>query len=200
MSNKVRWLLDAPKWRGQLAECGKWIAEVGHTPYSAGLVIVKYTDDAPAFWGQEKAFPGLDDAITLIDEISKTMVRGLKCPLPCRCQCLLVYVASLNEGDFERDSQQKPLDMGLHFWLLPRYQHDEGFLKSINEDGTNNDGFALMAEWRKQFLLKEKTNSRGLFPVPENTSNDDRSKYQEWVRKCLRESVQSGPSAPDPQI
>jgi len=42
-----------------------------------------------------------------------------------------VYVASLNEGDWEKVQMGDKPSIGLHFRLLPRYQHDEYFLKHL---------------------------------------------------------------------
>jgi hypothetical protein len=139
---------------GVFAKCGKWIAELGYDPYSEDLVIVKYMDNAPAYWGQDKVLPEPENAVALIDAMSKIMVRGLECSQHKDCRCQLVYVASLNEGDFKHVHEEKPLSVGLHFWLLPRYQHDNAFLETLDLNVMEkNDGFALMAEWRKQFLL-----------------------------------------------
>jgi len=177
---------------GVFAKCGKWIAELGYDPYSEGLVIVKYMDNAPAYWGQAKALPEPENAVALIEAMSKIMVRGLTCSQPCKCQCQLVYVASLNEGDFKHVQLDEPLSVGLHFWLLPRYQHDYGFLKEINEDGTDNDGFAMIAEWRRQFLLRKKTEQWGNFPRPKPRDGDSSewTKYAEGIRAKLKKAVE----------
>lgn len=190
MMDKVEPQFDIPNWEGQLVKCGKWIAELAHNEiYSEGLVFVRYTDDAPAFWGQDKPFPELYNATTLIDKMSKIMVDGLECSQPCKCRCQLVYVASLNEGDFENVQAKKPLSLGLHFWLLPRYQHDEGFLKRINEDGSDNDGFALITEWRKQFLLRNKTGQSKHFPKPRTVDFGEWAQYAARMRIRLREAA-----------
>jgi len=192
MADKVEWQFDMPKWDAQLAKCGNWIADLGYDPYSEGLVVVKYTDDAPAYWGQAKPFPELENAIALIDEMSKIMVRGLTCSQLCKCRCQLVYVASLNEGDFARVQDQKPLKVALHFWLLPRYQHDMGFLGRINDDGTDNDGFAMMAEWRRRFLLRKETGQWGSFtkPKPRDGDSSEWKKYAEGTRVKLKKGVE----------
>ena len=133
MADEVEFQFDVPGWDGQVAKCGRWIASLGpNCVYSEGLVFVNYTDDGPAYWGQTKGLPEPENATALIDEVSKTMVRGLRCSQSCECACQLVYVASLNEGDFDRSQSEKPPKYGLYFWLLPRYQHDDNFLTQIN--------------------------------------------------------------------
>ena len=99
------------------------------------------------------------------------MVEKLRCSLPCHCKCQGVYVVSLNEGGFEKIDKGLDVDLGLHFRLLPRYQHDEGFLGQIGTNDDYNDGFALMAHWRQQFLQRKATGKWGSFPQPYDEQN-----------------------------
>jgi hypothetical protein len=97
----------------------------------------------------------------------------------------------LNEGGLNKFQAKKPQELGLHFWRLPRYLHDEGFLTRINEYGSNNDGFALMVEWRKQFLLRKKTGQWGDFPKPKQKTRapGEWRQYAERTRIKLKGAV-----------
>src|SRR4030042_657472 len=171
--SKVVWREDPEAVTEPLATCGNWRAELAYKDiYSEGLVFIKYKNKhkVPAYFGDKRGIQAREKAMILIEEVCQRMVRTLTCPLPCKCKCQNVYIVSLNEGDLEKTQREEDPSVGLHFRLLPRYQHDEGFLKRINSDGTDNDGFALMAEWRKQFLRRKKTGKWDWFPVPDDVS------------------------------
>jgi len=191
MADEVKWQFNVSKWDGQLAECGKWIAELGYDPYSEALVIVKYMDNAPAYWGQDKALPEPENAVALIDAMSKIMVRGLECSQHKDCRCQLVYVASMNEGDFKHVHEEKPLSVGLHFWLLPRYKHDMDFLNEKDDKGRKiNDGFALMAEWRREFLLRQKEHGLPDWQKSKKKYPDEWAKNAKRIRAKLKKAVE----------
>jgi len=118
------------------------------------------------------------------------MVAGLTCSQPCECKCQNVYVVSLNEGDFENVQGDRKASLGIHFRLLPRYQHDEYFLKRINEDGTDNDGFAMTAEWRKQYLRREKGDKLPDWQKPRKEFPDEWKKCAEGIRAKLKKAVE----------
>jgi len=205
MADKVEWQFSLPKSAGGdltlLAKCGHWVAEFGRDKiYSEGEVFVRYDGVdgvVPAFFGQKKTIPEPDKAMALIAEVSQRMVERLRCSQHCECKCQNVYVVSLNEGDFEKVQKKEKHSIGIHFRLLPRYQHDEYFLKRINPDGGDNDGLSLMAEWREQYLLREKTGKWGWFPQPKNNNplawcnyvNQTIAQLQRVNRKDKREPV-----------
>lgn len=134
----------------------------------------------------------------LIDEVSRAMVAGPRCSQPCRCKCQNVYVVSLNEGDFRNVQEGKAPSLGIHFRLLPRYQHDMGFLSQLDNDDNLNDGLALMAEWRRQYLrrerirrrtketTKERTTELDDFPQPwDDKDTEKQKKYMEYAERTL---------------
>jgi hypothetical protein len=197
MAKKVKWQLDSANVTEPLATCGKWKAELGCDElYSEGLVFILYAvneavnEKVPEFFGKEQSIPEPEEAMTLITQVSERMVKNLICSQPCRCRCQNVYVVSLNEGDFEKVQKNEKAAPGLHFRLLPRYQHDEGFLKRIDKDGDENDGLALMAEWRKQFLLRDKTGKWGDFPRPRKKYPCEWTRYAEYIRAKLKRAVE----------
>ena len=122
---------------------GIWIAEAGKGEfYSPGEIFIKAKKNkasgVPRFLG-ERDIPGGKELMELIDKVSQAMIKSLGCKR--------VYVACLCEGGG-----------GIHFRVLPRYESDNGFLNQLDpEVDDRNDGFALMAKWRKQFLLKRRS-------------------------------------------
>ena len=144
----------------------------------------------PAFFGHQTGIPDPENVILLIAEVCKRMVERLTCSWPCECKCQNVYVVSLNEGDFENVRGHKKASLGIHFRLLPRYEHDGYFLKRINDDGTDKDGFALMAEWRKQFQLREKTAHPPDFQKPREKFPSEWGKSAERIRAKLKKAVE----------
>jgi len=190
MANKVKWLLDE---KGEkLAKCGNWVAELAYNEiYLEGLIFIRYKnkDSVPAYWGQPKSAiynKERSNLVTLIQEVCRAMVAGLKCSQPCQCKCQNVYVVSLNESDFEELQTDEKASLHIHFRLLPRYQHDEYFLKRLNADGRDNDGLALMAEWREQYLLRKKTGKWGWFPQPKDNNPRAWLRYVEQIKKDLK--------------
>ncbi len=195
MANQVKWLLDE---KGEkLAKCGNWVAELAYNEiYSEGLVFIRYKnkDTVPAYWGQPKSAihdKERSNLVALIQEVCQAMVAGLECSQPCKCRCQNVYIVSLNEGDFENVQQGKPFSLGVHFRLLPRYQHDEYFLKRLNADGRDNDGFAVMAEWREQVLLRKKTGKWGWFPQTKDDNPRAWSQYVGQIKRDLKNAVKN---------
>lgn len=129
-----------------LYKLGNWIAEPGKTEpgreefYSPGEVFIRADSDegfrVPRFLGEGNT-PQRENLLKLIDVVSQEMIETIPCEL--------VYLVSLGENK-----------KGLHFRLLPRYHDDQGILDELdNEIKDTNDGLALMARWRKQFLLKK---------------------------------------------
>ena len=135
--NKVLYKLGI--WFAEPADPGK--EESKRECYSPGEIFIKAKEDelckVPRFLG-EGNIPDSENLIRLIDVVSQEMVKSLGCKR--------VYLVSLESEGKDR----------LHFRLLPRYESDKGFLNDLDPEINNtNDGFALMAHWRKQFLLKE---------------------------------------------
>jgi diadenosine tetraphosphate (Ap4A) HIT family hydrolase len=165
-----------------LCKRGCWQAEPGRGEfYSPGEVFIVAADYAknavPGFLGGGRIRDRAELA-ELIDLVSRKMVEALECER--------VYLVCLNEGD----------GTGLHFRLLPRYAEDQIFLDSfIPELGQTNDGLALMAEWRRQFILKENQDTRlsndrkedSAFRTLQSKHND----ALERLRRALREDAVS---------
>ena len=175
MADKVEWQFDVPDVdEALLAKCGCWRAELAHKDiYSEGLVFIKESGTSvPAHFGHPGvAIPEPGNLVRLIEQVSRAMAEGLTCSFPCKCKCENVYVTSLNEGDFKNVQEKKPQSVGVHFRLLPRYAHDYSFLTEIGSDSIPNDGFALMAHWRQQFLQRKATGKWGSFPQPYDEQN-----------------------------
>jgi diadenosine tetraphosphate (Ap4A) HIT family hydrolase len=158
-------------WEAQMAKDavlykrGKWIAAAADAKrecYSAGEVFIKVKRDKsskiPQFLG-EGDIPDRRHLLELIDIVSQIMMKAL--------QCERVYLVSVGEGTKD----------GLHFRLLPRYREDAGFLNDLDpEIGRENDGLALMAKWRKQYLLKKRCPNRKPFA-------ELRKKHEEAIKK-----------------
>jgi hypothetical protein len=194
MADKVKWQFNVPDAdEALLAKCRCWAAELAYKDvYSEGLVFIKESGKSvPAYFGYPQVtLPEPRNLIRLIEQVSQAMVAGLTCSWPCECKCQNVHVVSLNEGDFEKVQRNEKASLGVHFRLLPRYQHDEYFLKRINDDGTDNDGFALMAEWRKQFQLREKTGRLPDFQKPREKPRWKWRESAERIREKLKKAVE----------
>ena len=155
-----------------LYKLGIWIAEPAHGEfYSPGAVFIRAKHDevfrVPRFLG-EGDIPDRQDLLKLIDIVSQEMVKALKCDR--------VYLVSLGES----------IDLGVHLRLLPRYREDQGFLGELDaEVETTNDGLALMARWRKQYLLKKKCPKRKPF-------NELRKKHKQAIKK-VRQALHKRP-------
>ena len=136
-----------------LYKLGIWIAEPGNEEfYSPGEIFIKAKEDqvfkVPKSLG-EGDIPDKENLLELINVVSKAMIETLDCEK--------IYCVSLGESKDPKDS--------LHFRLLPRYREDKEILNEFNAVvGEKNDGLALMAIWRKQFLHKRK--SRDSNPKP----------------------------------
>ncbi len=188
----------------ELKRRGKWLAELAHSElYSEGLIFIMYEDTnaVPAYFRQTILpvfIPEPENLMLLIDEVSRAMVAGLTCSRSCRCKCQNVYVVSLNESDFKEVQNGKAPSLGIHFRLLPRYQHDMGFLSQLDNDGNLNDGLALMAEWRRQYLHRERIRRRTKettkerrtelddFPQPwDDKDTEKQKKYMEYAERTL---------------
>jgi len=158
-----------------LYKCGIWIAEkaIGEDEcYSPGEIFIKanYGESfkVPLFLGKAD-IPEGDNLLKLIDIVSQAMVKGLA----LEREDGRVYLVALGES-------QK---MGIHFRLLPRYRADQGFLNELDPDvNEQNDGLALMAHWRKQFLHKKKKDG--------NEIKDLRERHEKAIDK-VREALQS---------
>jgi diadenosine tetraphosphate (Ap4A) HIT family hydrolase len=151
---------EKPLW-----ELGIWLAEpVREEFYSPGAVFIRAKDDevfrVPRFLG-EGPIPEIQNVSKLIDLVSQEMVKALKCDR--------VYLVSLGEST----------DHGIHFRLLPRYREDQGILDELDSEiKATNDGLAVMARWRKQFLLKDKQKSTDSKPF-----DDLRKKHNEAIEE-----------------
>jgi diadenosine tetraphosphate (Ap4A) HIT family hydrolase len=150
-----------------LYKLGIWIAEAavgGIECYSPGEIFIKAKNNRvrrlPRYLG-EKSIPQREgeDLLKVIDIVSQEMRKTVNCER--------VYLVCLCEGD----------KLGLHFRLLPRYESDKGFLDELDTDvHETNDGLALMARWRKQYLLKKKCPNRKPFA-------ELRKKHKEAIKK-----------------
>lgn len=135
--NKNQYLYKLGIWFAEPADPGK--EENKRECYSPGEIFIKGKEDErfriPQFLG-EGNIPDSENLIRLIDVVSQEMVKSLGCKR--------VYLVSLESEGEDR----------LHFRLLPRYESDQGILNEVDpEVNETNDGLALMARWRKQFLL-----------------------------------------------
>ena len=189
---QVNWHVGPPHNNLELlASYGRWQAVLAKDEiYSDGQIFVvqdKENDvhEKPAFFGQcADHFPDGQQAMQLIQEVSHRMVAGLRCGRFCGCGCQNVYVVSLNEGDWDRVQRQEP-PRGLHFWLLPRYEHDRLFLNCLGASDENNDGLALMAHWREQFLARKRSQQWDCAPLPKVINEAAWTHYAMRVRRML---------------
>jgi len=169
---EVIWTLSAKQEELSyvVANCGIWQAELAYDVYSKGQVMILAAnwkkDTAPFFLGQhDKVIPEPENLMTLIDEVSRLMVKALKCQK--------VYLASLNESK----------TLGLHFRLIPRYNDDiedrsfvnhKRFLEQDLEGvaGVKNDGFNLLSELRNKFIRAKRDNKWGRMPPQADKDGD----------------------------
>lgn len=167
-------MLDQSSEHKPLYKLGIWIAEPAHGEfYSPGAIFIKAQEHdlfrVPRFLG-EGDIPDRQDLLKLIDIVSQEMVKALE----LEREDGRVYLVSLGEST----------DHGLHFRLLPRYREDQGILDELDSEiKATNDGLALMARWRKQFLLKDKQKSTDSKPF-----DDLRKKHQEAIKR-VREAL-----------
>lgn len=153
-----------------LYQLGIWIADAGEDEfYSPGEIFIEAQEDeafrVPRFLGACD-IPDSQNLLKLIDIVSQAMVKGVGCER--------VYLVCLCES--ERKNSR------LHFRLLPRYESDKGFLDELDPDvDETNDGLALMARWRKQFLLKRICTNRTAFETL-------RKKHEEAIER-VREAL-----------
>lgn len=125
---------------------GIWIAEPATDEfYSPGAMFIRVKKNevsrVPRFLGEGniRCRRDREDLLELIELVSHQMIENLPCER--------VYLVSLGEST----------SLGLHFRLLPRYREDQRILDELDADvNERNDGLALMARWRKCFLLKKK--------------------------------------------
>jgi hypothetical protein len=136
-------MVDQSSEHNPLYKIGIWIAEpVKEEFYSPGAIFIRSKSDevfkVPRFLG-EGCIPDIENLCKLIDIVSQEMIKALPCER--------VYLVSLGEST----------DLVLHFRLPPRYQEDQRILDEMDDEvKEKNDGLALMAIWRKQFLVKKK--------------------------------------------
>jgi len=127
-------------------QLGIWVAEPAKKEfYSPGAIFIKAKEDelfkVPRFLG-EGNIPERENLLKLIDIVSQAIINALE----LERENGRVYLVCLCEGP----------KLGLHFRLFPRYKSDKGFLDELDDEIKHtNDGLALMARWRKQFLLKK---------------------------------------------
>ncbi|MBN1972819.1 MAG: hypothetical protein JW787_04225 [Sedimentisphaerales bacterium] len=145
---------------------GIWKAEPGIDEfYSPGEIFIKVNNKKSSkvqvSLGKDD-IPDKNNLIEIIDEVSQAMIKSLGCER--------VYCVSLCESESD-----------LHFRLFPRYREDEGFLDEYDKEiEDTNDGFALMAKWRRQFILKNLCTDKEFI-------NKLRKKHYEAINKVWRE-------------
>jgi hypothetical protein len=158
-----------------LAKCGVWRAELARNVYSKGQVFIMLDNTSfcsfPNYLGEKcKRIPEPENLIGLIESVSKAMVEALP-------DCEKVYLASLNEGGNR-----------LHFWLIPRNGtgHKE-FLEQKGPSGEKNDGFALMAKLREDFLKRrESGNWEDMVPPPDCKSHPEwQESWEKYANDCF---------------
>lgn len=146
-------MVDQASEHKVLYKIGIWIAEAAEKEcYSSGEIFIKAKEDerfsVPKFLG-EASIPDSENLIRLIDTVSHEMVKALE----LKREDGRVYLVSLGENK-----------KGLHFRLLPRYRDAQGILDELDSEiKDTNDGLALMARWRKQYMLKERCTNKKPF-------------------------------------